>query len=119
MHRHLDFHEGVHPVSHGNDPGDIQSESNSEHEVFEMPREHRSPEELEHLTGLLQAELARRHLGHKKVDRRPIFQQTSVSDHKEMALRSKTVSQVVETVYDDMSIERKLFQTDVDHLVET
>ena len=57
------------------------------HTAFEP--EVRSPEELASISSALHDELARRHLGHKKV---PILQRTSLSDIKDTKLRSLQTS---------------------------
>ena len=86
----------------------------SQHATFHD--EDRSPEEMAVISDALHHELTKRHLGHKKV---PIMHKTSLSDIKDTNLRSLGVSQVVETYYDDLSKDSKLYQTEADHMVET
>ena len=82
----------------------------------EFKQEVRSPEEIATITDSLHEELAKRHLGHKKV---PIMQKSTLSDIKDTNLRSLGVSQLVETYYDDLSKESKLYKTEADHMTET
>ena len=66
----------------------------------------------------LKEELARRHLGHKHV-KTPIMVKSSLSDVKDTKSHRLGVTQVIETVYDDMSTDRMHMTTEADQIVET
>ena len=70
----------------------------------------------------LQAELISRHLAHKDADGRtkhPLIQKTHLSDIKDENYHTASVSQTVETVYDDFSMDKMKFTTEADKIVES
>ena len=78
---------------------------------------HRTTEETDRLAHALQDELARRHIGGHGDHKQPIHVKATIQDVEDSTLRTQTVSQVVETVYDDLSKDRVLYSTTTDHLV--
>ena len=63
-------------------------------------------------------ELANRHLGHKFV-KTPIATTTRISDINESAFNTFGVTQIKETLYDDMSVDRVHHTTQADEIVDT
>ena len=62
-------------------------------------------------------ELEKRHLGHKYVhsdDRKPLFTMATLGDVKDSNLRTASVTQQIETLYDDLSMDRVLYTTEAD-----
>ena len=75
-----------------------------------------SREDEERMVAELQEELRNRHLGHKYV-KQPIWQKTSLSDINDTQLRTIGVSELVQTVYDDLSSDNVLYTQSADHIV--
>ena len=62
-------------------------------------------------------ELEKRHLGHKYIpseDRKPLFSMATLGDVKDSNLRTASVTQQIETLYDDLSMDRVLYTTEAD-----
>ena len=84
-----------------------------------MPlNEHRSKEETELLARSIHEELERRHPGsfdHK----RPLWAQAKLAGVTDTMVRSQKGGQMIETLFDDLSLDRLHQQRGIDHMVET
>jgi len=81
-------------------------------------KEDRTQEESDILAMALTEELRDRHLGHKYV-KQPISSKTSISGVGEKQVRSTGYTQLVETIYDDMTMDRLHVTTETDEIVDT
>ena len=92
-----------------------------EEESVVVPHQ-KSSEDTEAIIRALQEELRKRNLGGDVVsseDKKPIFQTTSLTNVEQNDLQTTTVSQTVETVYDDMSADRVTYSTETNKLINT
>ncbi len=88
-------------------------------EDMHLKEDHRNEDEKKELSESLNEELAKRHLGHKVIEKKPVLQTTSLSGITDTNLRSFGVTQVVETLYDDLSAEKKSIKTEIDQMIDS